>query len=149
MGGSAMGRPCKLTAEVQARLAEAIAGGNTYKVAAAYAGIDYSTFRLWMVKGEGVAEGRDEYSALFDAIKEAENEAVRRRVELIDRAAEKNWTAAAWWLERRHPEDWGRHEKIDLDVALREDARRLAPEIGLTVEEALEELERFLLESRA
>jgi hypothetical protein len=23
------------------------------------------------------------------------------------------WTAAAWWLERKFPDDWGRRERID------------------------------------
>ena len=42
------GRPCKLTPERQKRLCEAIAAGNYYKAACAFAGLDYCTFRRWM-----------------------------------------------------------------------------------------------------
>ena len=36
---------------------------------------------------------------------------------LIAKAAgEGNWQAAAWWLERRFPERWGRRERVDATV---------------------------------
>ena len=47
-----MARPSKLTPEVTKRLTEAIRAGNYYEAACGYAGIGYSTFRVWMTKGE-------------------------------------------------------------------------------------------------
>ena len=45
------GRPTDLTPAVQARIVQAIVGGNDNKVAAAYAGIGESTFYAWLERG--------------------------------------------------------------------------------------------------
>ena len=50
-------------------------------------------------------------------MKKAEKEAIARNVALIQRAAQEgNWQAAAWWLERKYFEDWGRKDKLDLSA---------------------------------
>ena len=51
------GRPSKLTSEVKARLVQAIEAGNYYEAACGYAGITYTTFRNWMIKGENAKSG--------------------------------------------------------------------------------------------
>ena len=38
-----------------------------------------------------------------------------RNVALIQKAAKDNWQAAAWYLERRYPEDYGRREQHKLE----------------------------------
>jgi transposase len=53
-----MARPSKLTPEVTKRLTEAIRAGNYYEAACGYAGIGYSTFRAWMVRGEKAKSGK-------------------------------------------------------------------------------------------
>ena len=45
------GRPTKLTPQVQAKIVQAIVGGNDITVAAAYAGIGESTFYAWLERG--------------------------------------------------------------------------------------------------
>lgn len=45
-----MGRPSKLTKDVQKKIESAIAGGNYYEAACRYAGIDYQTFRNWNIE---------------------------------------------------------------------------------------------------
>lgn len=101
------GRPTKLTPEVQQRIVEALAAGNTRKDSAAYAGIGYSTFEAWMVKTGKI------YREFQEAVKSAEARAVIRNVAIIEKAAQEQWQAAAWWLERRRPDDWGRKERIE------------------------------------
>jgi hypothetical protein len=93
-------RPTKYTAEVVERITEAIGLGATYELAAAYGGISYDTFRTW----------RETKPAFFVALKEAEGEAAVRWLRRIEAAAEddKHWQAAAWKLERRYPQDYGR-----------------------------------------
>lgn len=101
-----MGRPSKLTPECQARIVQAIEVGATYELAAGYGGISYETFRRWMDAGEKAKSGI--FRAFFEAIKSAESKAAIKWLALIDKAAADTWQAAAWKLERRYPQDYGR-----------------------------------------
>jgi hypothetical protein len=104
-----MGRRSKLTPERQARICEALRAGNTKAAAAAYGGIDISTYHRWVERGEAASSGA--YRDFCDAVKEAEAACEIRNVALIQKAAQEHWTAAAWWLERRKPDDWARVER--------------------------------------
>ncbi len=95
-----MARPSKLTDECQARLVEALRSGATYALACQAAGVDYSTFRRWMRRGEKAKSGR--YRLFHEAIRRAEGECAMSCLEAIRDSAPKEWTAAAWLLERRH-----------------------------------------------
>ena len=106
-----MTRPTKLTPEVQAIIARTIAEGNYQDVAAQYAGISASTFYSWMAKGEA---GRKPYAELLESVSLAHAEAEVRNVGIIETAAEKDWRAASWWLERRHPDHWGNKERREI-----------------------------------
>lgn len=107
-----MAAPFKLTAAGRRRLLDAIAAGNTRKVAAIHAGIGRSTLLRYLQIGRKQKRGK--MRDLWDAVKKAENVAVVRNVGLISTAADKNWTAAAWWLERRHPDDWAKKDKHEV-----------------------------------
>ena len=107
------GRPTKLTPQVQAKIVQAIVGGNDITVAAAYAGIHKAQFYRWLEKGEQQQQGI--YRAFRDAIQKAQADAETRNVALIAKAAQEGtWTAAAWWLERKYPERWGRKERHEV-----------------------------------
>lgn len=67
------GRPCKLTPELQKRLCDAIAAGNYYEAACGYAGIDYTTFRRWMERGEKATRGK--FCDFCQAVRKAEADA--------------------------------------------------------------------------
>lgn len=96
-----MSRQSKLTPERQARLCEAIGLGATYAHACNYAGISYETFRRW----------QRENVAFHDAIKMAEGKATVGWLAKIEREADNgSWQAAAWKLERRYPNDYGRRD---------------------------------------
>ena len=122
-----VGRPTKLTPEVQERIVKAIGLGATYEHAALAGGVCYVTFNEWMKKGEA---GKAPYADFVDAVKLAEGEAVARWLGMIeDAAVAGTWQAAAWKLERRYPETYGRQEQrikhegevtlhvVDLDLA--------------------------------
>lgn len=101
-----MARPSKLTADVQARVVQAIMAGATYEHAAMYGGIAYRTFAEWMQKGAG---GREPYAQFVQAVKDAEGAAAVANLAHIRKAAsDGTWQAAAWLLERRYPEMYGR-----------------------------------------
>jgi hypothetical protein len=109
----------KLTADVQAKLIEAIALGAQFEIACWFAGIHYATFRRWLVAAEN---GDERYVPLFVEIKKAEGTAATRWLGTINGASVKNWQAAAWLLERRYPRRYGRSandfgaQKHDEDV---------------------------------
>jgi hypothetical protein len=104
-----MPRPSKYTAEAVTRITDAIAVGATYQLAAQYGGISYETLRAWAI----------DKPAFSDALKEAEGRAVVRWLEKIEAAANDGvWQAAAWKLERRYPQAYGRrvHEVTGADA---------------------------------
>ena len=53
------------------------------------------------------------YVEFLQGVKKAEGEAVLRNIAVVSAAAQKHWVAAAWWLERRYPDQFGRRERID------------------------------------
>lgn len=101
-----MARPSKLTPEVIKRLTEAIRAGNYYEAACGYAGIGYSTFRAWMVRGEKAKSGK--YWEFVEAITRAEYEAEVRMVAQWQKHMPEDYRAIRDFLERRYPDRWGR-----------------------------------------
>ena len=78
-------------------------------------GISRQTFYNWLRKGEETQKGL-EYR-FYEEITKAEAEAIARNVALIQKAAQEgNWQAAAWWLERKYPEEWGRKDRVNVDT---------------------------------
>ena len=121
------GRPTDLTPQAQAKIVLAIVGGNDNKVAAAHAGIGESTFYAWLDRGRKelarlAASSRAKPKAsetpfveFLEAIQKAQADAETRNVALIAKAAQDGtWTAAAWWLERKYPERWGRKDRHEV-----------------------------------
>jgi len=107
-----MGRPTKLTPEVQDKIAAAIKAGNYKEVAARYAGIDDATFRVWMRRGR---EGDGAlYVAFHAAITRAEAEAEVRAVTIINKAMTEDWRAAIEYIRRKFPERWSSTQRIDI-----------------------------------
>lgn len=110
-----MGRPSKLTPEVVKRLTEAIRDGNYYEAACGYAGITYTTFRNWMIKGENAKSGK--YREFFEAIMQAECEAEVRMVAQWQQHMPEDYRAIRDFLERRFPERWGRKDKVQQEIS--------------------------------
>jgi transposase len=110
-----MGRPSKLTPEVVKRLTEAIRDGNYYEAACGYAGITYTTFRNWMIKGENAKSGK--YREFFEAIMQAECEAEVRMVAQWQQHMPEDYRAIRDFLERRFPDRWGRKDKVQQEIS--------------------------------
>lgn len=109
------GRPSKLTPELQERIISAIRAGNYMETAAAYAGISKDTLYRWLKQGARAKSGP--YKRFSDAIAQAMAQSEVRDVAVIHKAAETEWTAAAWRLERKYPERWGRRQKVEAQVS--------------------------------
>jgi len=101
--------------EKVAKLLQALRGGNFREVACEWAGIPERTFRAWMQEGEA---GAPQSSVDFcRQVIEAEKAAEIRNVAFVMKAAEEDPKHAEWWLERKHPERWGRKERHELTGA--------------------------------
>ena len=110
-----MARKRKLTKELIKEAYKLVAAGNYDKDVYPILGIDKSTWYRWLSEGETAKSGLKR--EFYDTVKKAEKDAIARNVALIQRAAQEgNWQAAAWWLERKYFEDWGRKDKVDLSA---------------------------------
>lgn len=92
------GRKSKYTEETIKAVTDAIRLGSTYELAAHYAGIAPSTLYDWL----------DKKPEFLELIKRAEGKAATTWLARIEEAAKSQWQAAAWKLERRYPQDYGR-----------------------------------------
>jgi hypothetical protein len=109
-----VGRPTKLTPQVQKRICAAIKAGNYASVAARAAGITEATFHNWMKAGEGQESG--EFFEFFEAVKKAEAEREVTLVKFVKLNALNNWQAAMTMLERLHPDRWGRRDRTTHEI---------------------------------
>ena len=102
------GRPPKINdPALRTRILDALRVGATYVHACAYGGIAYNTFNEWMKRGEAARSGA--FLDFYEDVKKAEGDAVAKWLGVIDKAAlDGQWQAAAWKLERRYPETYGR-----------------------------------------
>ena len=130
-----MARPTKRTPERVARIIGALENGCTRRAACAVGRIDQATFERWVNRFEDFAV----------AVKEAEGRAEAYAIAIIRQAMPDQWQAAAWYLERRHAEEWGRKDTLRIEHArILEDTRRLAEERGLDPDAAVAEAKALL-----
>jgi hypothetical protein len=110
------GRPTKLTPELQERICLAIRAGNYIEVAASFAGIHKDTFYRWLKRGARASRGI--YREFSDAVEKALADSEAGDVARISKAAEQgHWQAAAWRLERKHPQRWGRRDRVQTEIS--------------------------------
>ena len=128
-----MARPSKLTLEVQNKLVDLIKAGSYSATAAQVCGISPSTYYNWMrdgrdalakqEEGHKLTAGNKRYLEFMHAIKEAEAIAESIAIAQIRRAAQDgSWQAAAWYLERKHAERWGRIDRHQVETTITEAA---------------------------
>lgn len=115
---SKTGRRSKMTAATVVSLIDALASGQSRRVAATMAGISQSCLFRWL------AEGREDPDSpegdLVRRVEQAEAEFLARHVANVERAAidDKQWTASAWLLERKDPEAWARKSRVSVEHAI-------------------------------
>lgn len=107
------GRRALLSRPLIKRLCQYISEGNTRKTAANLCGVGESTLYKWL----GEADlGKPLALELVEALKRADSEAEQFMVSIIRKATFDNWTAAAWFLERRHPGAWARQDRTKVEL---------------------------------
>lgn len=101
-------RPSKLTPEVQSAICKALRIGVPIKLMCDAVGISYACYYGWLQAGK--RHDDQVYVDFLDATKKARAQFVKRNLHKIQSAARdpKTWTAAAWLLERLHPNHFAR-----------------------------------------
>ena len=113
-----------LTPELEEIICQNIEKGNSYETAAQAVGICRPTIYNWMKRGE---KNEEPFLHFLRSIKKARAKSEIKHVEVIEKAMDKNWTAAAWWLERTNKEQWGQrteqhiehHGQIDSNIVFK------------------------------
>jgi len=158
------GRPSKLTPKIQEEILRVIKSGNYIETACAYVGINKSTFYEWLKRGARekdrvaknprakVRKSEQPYVDFSNAVEKALAQAEIRDVAIIGKAAEENWQAAAWRLERKFPERWGRKEKYSLEHTGKdggpiETSHTEQIDLSNLTDKELEQLERIIAKS--
>ena len=105
-----MARPTKLTPEVHEAIVDGINAGLTFRLTCARVGVNPSTFYRWLDTGETAKTGR--YREFYEAVERAKADSALRLVSQITLQAPADWRAAAFILERRFPDDYGRRAEL-------------------------------------
>lgn len=138
-----------LTDEVHDRIVGTLRLGNYVEHAASYAGISRGTLYNWLKKGDE-ARSKRENGAELDEIEEryakfskdvdnARAAAVVRNVSIIQQAAQTNWQAAGWWLERTAPQHFGRQMRTEVSGP-----NQGPVQVAVSRDELIEEINRLL-----
>ena len=91
--------------EIVTQITALLKAGITISSACEIVGISRQTYYNWAEKHPEFAE----------KVKKAIAESELRAVKIILDAAKRDWKAAAWFLERRFPDRWGRRDKIEAE----------------------------------
>jgi transposase len=108
------GRKTLLTSEMIELAAGYIKEGCTDRAAQDLIGISHETWYNWLQKAE--ERPGTIYGEFSDAIKKARAILQQDCVKIIKTAAKNEWQAAAWMLERRYPEDFGKRDRVDMNM---------------------------------
>lgn len=108
------GRPTKLNKSRSENILAAISKGATMETAARITGISTVTLDRWLLRGRQP----DAPKIYRDFVRDFEKAVATWELSLIKSietaASDGTWTAAAWLLERRFPDRWGKRERLDV-----------------------------------
>jgi transposase len=125
----------KLTPELQDKILLHLRLGAYVETAAACAGIHKDTFYEWMKKG---AHAVAPYGAFADAVHKAIAESESRDLATVLKASTKSWQAAAWRLERRFPEKYGRNDRVKVEAKIEHDGASLVAKLAALIDSGSE-----------
>jgi hypothetical protein len=107
------GRPIKLNDEITERICLNLKLGLPYNLVCKASGLHYDTFNEWVKKGKA---GEEEiYVEFLNKVEAAEMEATQEAMRTIKSNALMSWQCASWYLQHRHPQEFGSYNKVDLD----------------------------------
>ena len=143
----------KLNLEMTDLICDALGRGHYPQFAAANAGISYETLKNWLKRGRddyerlsklderGVPLRDEDYSLFFDLYVKVQRALFNVQdgpLQNIVAASEEDWRAAAHFLERRFPKEWGKKEgktAIEVNANTTTQTVIVVPEKAKSVEE--------------
>lgn len=102
-----VGRPTLCTPEVIEKLTFALTKGCPVEHACGYAEITEASYYEWLEKAEA---GDTNYLEFAEAIKKCEPQFIMNQLQIIEKASQREWTAAAWLSERRSPSNFSKNQ---------------------------------------
>jgi len=105
----------KLSRELASYVAGSIAAGLPRDTALDLAGVTKRQRTQWWRRGELDSQAGKEslYADLVVACRRAEAQQKQENIAAIRAHRAKVWTAAAWLLERQHPDEYGERKRVD------------------------------------
>jgi len=111
------GRPSKLNRELAEKIIGNMRSGCSLSTATQAAGISITTWKNWereaevaamlAQRGESLTTRQKDLLDLFGRAHEARTQVEVQSLAQIRAAGQRDWRAAAWFVERRNPRDWG------------------------------------------
>lgn len=167
-----MGRATKLTKTAKRVIVEAISAGTTQKDAVLAAGIDITSYHRWLNRGEEETEGiyrefrqavlRAKNLAQFkyeDVILKAANGEFdpiiekkivdkdgKKEITITERHVLPDWRAAAFWLERKIPDVYGRKDNVKVDLGWRDELEKKGVDPDAAIDQLAATLRPILVE---
>jgi transposase len=126
-----MGRASKLTPELQEKIVAFLRRGAYIETAAACCGVHKDTFYEWMKRG---AKGEEPHASFADAVTRALAESEFHDLEIIGAAANSVWQAAAWRLERRFPDRYGKNDRVRVDAKIEAGGAELVDKLARLID---------------
>jgi hypothetical protein len=126
-----MGRPSLYSAEKAKQILRSIREGVWFEDACLDAGVAKSTVQSWAKRGD--EEGSGDLFAFACDLRRARREANAPHLVNIHAAEEKDWKAAAWYLERKERKRFGPQLKVEVESVFSRVLDALAE--GLTADE--------------
>jgi hypothetical protein len=115
VGGRPQGSSPNCTPELIAEAGRLADAGNYFEAIFQYLDIPKSTAYWWREEGE---KGNQPYAGFLDALEKGWARAEIRIAAQLQRHGQEDqpgqWTALAWFLERRFSDRWGRKQEVSL-----------------------------------
>jgi len=113
-------RNSKYTPEIHELIVARIREGNPKSTAFRLVGLHADTCWDWLRYAREDPERYPHFVRLTEDIEQAIAEVQAESVAIIRQAPAldpRNWTAAAWYLERTDPQTWGRKDRVEVDAS--------------------------------
>ncbi len=133
-----VGRKTKLTLKLIGEMIKYISNGNTIKDTCLLCDITEVSFYRWVEKTKRVMnkinnniklnDNEKIFSYLSKSIKKAQIQFKDCHLKNINTRSKDHWQASAWLLERKFPEEWGRKDRMDLNLNVEFDITKVSQE---------------------
>lgn len=129
------GRPLTFTPKLAGEVISAVERGVPLRQAAALAGVSDALLHMWLRFGR---DGKEQKYVDFEReVYRASAICVDITVKRLNEAAEEDWRAGAWLLERTHPREFGKHQTVAVQAVPPEQQSAKAGELVLALVESI------------